>query len=450
MRHKFSFIIVLWWVMLCGFLGGMLVWLAPKDERISQDENRNLAGAPEFSWQTVIDGSFMKGVEEYLSDGFFKRDKMIETASDIKTVFDIRSTEESLDVDMEHAVNDFVAEEGSETAEFGEAENIDSADNAFQEQTNPADDAAISADPSHKEYTFWLNLSSGNTRIVYEYPLEHLDRSIAALNAYREVLQEDGEVHFFQIPYGYLGNMLIYEPDRYTGWGCDAEDYMQENAAEGVYIHNGPEILEPYLTKGEMLYYRTDYHWSALGAYYGHAGIRKDQQLPYIEYDDYDYKVYERFLGSLYRENKTAEVRAMADRLEVMYTMFPTQSYKLENLTEKSDAPLMYYNLSSYLAFVGGTVGPWRQFITGGDTGRNALIITDSFGNAFAPYMFPYYDEVHMVDLRPAYYNEYISGGSVKEYIEQYGIDDVYVMLSTSSSMNSPYMLNYLLKYLDY
>ncbi len=246
-----------------------------------------------------------------------------------------------------------------------------------------------------------------------------------------------------------MANILIEDDaGKYAGWGCDAEDYMQSKAVEGVYIHNGPEILEPYLLAGELAYYTTDYHWSALGAYYGLVGIREDMGLPYAEYDDYEYTIYDCYVGHGNADNPAA--RAKTDRLEVMHTLLPVQeSIRIENLTEYEDVPYMYYNLKSYLAYLSGTMGPWRRIVTGAGTGRTCMVVIDSFGNAFTPYLFPYYDEVYILDLRPAYYSSYTAGASVREYIEYYSIDDAYIMLSTSSSMNSGYMLNYLLKYLD-
>lgn len=430
-----------------GFLGGMLLWLAPREERMSEDENRNLAGAPEFSFENVIDGSFMQGVESYLADGFFMRGELVRASSDIKGVFNIKSEEEMLNVDMEQAVNEFIDEAAEENIKNPEDEGagIDKPGTGTEQTSEETGTDAI----AQGDYTFWLDLADGSTRIVYDYPEENLQIAIDSLNAYREALPEDGQLHFFQIPYGYLANMLIEDTtNKYAGWGCNAEDYMQEHAVEGVYIHNGPEILEPYLMERELLYYTTDYHWSALGAYYGLRGIRSDMHLPSIGYDDYDYTVYDCYVGHGNLDNPAA--RSRTDRLEVMHMLYPVLgSYQVVNMEDTGDLPYMYYNLKSYLAYLSGTLGPWRRIETGADTGRKCLVITDSFGNAFTPYLFPYYDEVHVVDLRPAYFNVYMAGGDVRSYLEHYGIDDIYVMLSTSSSMNSGYMLTYLGRSLD-
>jgi len=452
MKHKFSFIICFWWVLLLGLLGGMIIWLAPKEERVSEVENRNLAGAPELSMETIIDSSFMTGVESFLADGFFNRVELIEISSNIKNILNTKSAEEMMSGNMEEAVNEFMEEAEQINSEQGDSDfedDEDILDNQTEEiQDDNQENLSIT---DNEEYTFVLKRTDGTTKLIYTYPVENLEISINALNAYRQVLPEDGELHFFQIPYGYLANMLIYDKnDKYKGWECDAEDYMQEHAIEGVYIHNGPAILEQHLEDGEKCYFRTDYHWTALGAYYGHEGIMEDMGLPHLKYDDYDYKVYEDFIGAGYAKNPTAEIKAKADRLEILYPLFPMESYTIKNLTEMSEAPILVHGSKTYLAYLGGTLGPYRRIITGADTGRSCIIVTDSFGNVFAPFMFPYYDEIHMVDLRASYFSKSRAGASVKEYIEYYGIDDAYIMLSTSSSMNSGYMLNYLMKYLDY
>ena len=98
-------------------------------------------------------------------------------------------------------------------------------------------------------------------------------------------------------------------------------EVITEHAVDGVYIHNGPEILEPYLMERELLYYTTDYHWSALGAYYGLKGIRSDMGLPSIGYNDYDYTVYDCYVGHGNLDNPAA--RSKTDRLEVMHMLFP-------------------------------------------------------------------------------------------------------------------------------
>ena len=59
----------------------------------------------------------------------------------------------------------------------------------------------------------------------------------------------------------------------------------------------------------------------------------------------------------------------------------------------------------------------------------------------------PYYEEVHTTDLRKDYYDASHRTWTIREYIEKNGIDDVYLILSTASGLNSDYLKTYLKKY---
>ena len=93
---KGSFLITLWWLLGCLCLGVLLVVLAPKEARPSTEENRMLAGAPVWNRETLLSGQFFSGVEDYLSDGFFGRDQVIDLTDDLLAVFDMRTEEQRL------------------------------------------------------------------------------------------------------------------------------------------------------------------------------------------------------------------------------------------------------------------------------------------------------------------------------------------------------------------
>ena len=59
----------------CLFLGGLLaahVFLP--DRESSETENRTLAQLPEFSWETLKDGTYTEAIETYFADQFPMRD----------------------------------------------------------------------------------------------------------------------------------------------------------------------------------------------------------------------------------------------------------------------------------------------------------------------------------------------------------------------------------------
>lgn len=49
-------------------------------------EKRKLAEMPEFSWQTLIDGSYFAGVSSFISDTFIERDRLVNAAKEMDTL----------------------------------------------------------------------------------------------------------------------------------------------------------------------------------------------------------------------------------------------------------------------------------------------------------------------------------------------------------------------------
>ena len=60
----------------CLFLAGLLAWhIALPDRARSETENRTLAQFPDFSWETLKNGSFTAGMEDYFADQFPLREQ---------------------------------------------------------------------------------------------------------------------------------------------------------------------------------------------------------------------------------------------------------------------------------------------------------------------------------------------------------------------------------------
>ncbi len=463
MKHKASFKITLWWVVALLLLGVSMLFFGPKASRESLMENRMMAGFPKFSLGSVFSGEFMSGFESWLSDNFFGREELVTFSEDAMGVFSRRTTEDLLTMDIGESM------EGEFESREDEDDGGDSGDKAqvaapaqpraaggttmvvgtFSGQVSvgsAVNTRSESYEPL-REYNFWMLKTDGTKQLVYHYKPASIEKCMEGLNAIRATLPEDGTVHFVIVPVAQSANWWLRNPKTFSGWESNAEEYMEVLADDGVYIYNGPELLAPGLSKGEYLYYRTDHHWTPRGAYVVASAMLRRQGLPVTRYRDYSYKTNKGFLGSLYTENPTAAMRAMADEVEIPNSLAPVHSYVIRQLTKSKEIEYMA-NYSNYIAYLQGTQTPWRRIVTGFTTGRNCLVMCDSFGNCFAPFLTPYYDEVHMVDLRKGNFTSEAAGASVGDYMREYGIDDVYVILSTASGLNYNYTQEYLLRYL--
>lgn len=496
-KKKFAFVITYACVAFLGGVGLMILLLAEKAPRASEKENRMLAGFPSLSFASLADGSFMTGLEDYLSDAMFDRDGIVDATSRISAVFSLDNGETSLEEDVAA-----FAEEDADTA--GKEEDIHpnteaglpagpeqiAADGLTAQQTESEQEETAVTEPSDvlppeeegispedgadgdgddvddpnfvedgedydpfdqtndpdgwRKGAFWQIRPDGSVRKVYNFPKNNLKNAVKVLNAYRAILPEDGKIYFAQIPFRDTG--LGLASGAFIGWGCNVEQILSEHTDDGVVIVSTPDVLEPHFKTGEYLYFRTDHHWTPRAASLLAQAFLETQGVATYGYDDYRYTTRHNFYGS---HATTAKQRAglKADDLDILIPSLPTESYTIDAKGKQSGSVYMVER-SSYLAYLGGTLGPWRRFVSGAHTGRSCLVIGDSYSNCFIPFLMPYYDDVYSVDMRSAYLSKAKAGCTVTEFVQQHGISDIYFIPSTASSINSGYMLNYLWMYL--
>lgn len=174
--------------------------------------------------------------------------------------------------------------------------------------------------------------------------------------------------------------------------------------------------------RDEPIYYRTDHHWTTLGAYYGYTALmeslgrepRPQAELPLITAS-------EDFQGTLYSQSgihwlepDTVEFRT-ADAFEVT---------SWRNGTPEAGTLYDWSRLETkdkYSAFLGGNQ-PLCVIKNPEGTGR-LLLLRDSYSDALAPFLALHFEEVHLMDLR--YYRR-----SAAQYAEENGIDSIAAVYS--------------------
>ena len=209
-----------------------------------------------------------------------------------------------------------------------------------------------------------------------------------------------------------------------------------ESWDQGAFIARAAELegVEPvdFLTPlrdraGEDLFYRTDHHWTTLGAYYGYTALmealgRGDEVL---EQEDFERRssppVSNGFQGTLYSQSGVHWLEPdsiefwVEDRFEVTSWRSgrPEESalYDFDKLGEKD----------KYSAFLGGNQ-PLCVIRNEAGTGK-LLLIRDSYSDALAPFLALHFQEVHLLD--PRYYRY-----SAAQYAEEEGIDEIAAVYS--------------------
>ena len=154
--------------------------------------------------------------------------------------------------------------------------------------------------------------------------------------------------------------------------------------------------------RGTQVYYRSDHHWTADGAYEALPEVEKVMELPHQSFSRA--VVFNRFSGSL--AAKSGWQTEGYDSI-VMYTPDdPDFSYFIRD-EESGETRLSAFHAEAlqgsdpYEFYFGGNV-PMLTVETSADTERTLLVFKDSYANCFLPFLFEHYRKIVIID--PRYY----------------------------------------------
>ena len=437
MRRKTTFLMSLWWVILCGVVGVCMLLFANRSPVVSEEENRTLAGLPKLSIQVLREGQIDESFEQFLSDKFFMRTVLVDGATALKHIFSALTVDELLNEEGDEA---FVPARDLTKSDEVEAQANEPANEEAQPEEDEAQpESAANVIPTGDSVSVWLDHVNGTKTALFTYSKEELKTTADTLNAYAALLPVGGKLHVLIAPRSQTANKLALHLDTESGWSSDVEPALQTLVSKNVVVHSAYDILQKSILSGEYIYFRTDHHWTARGAYLAANAMLSSEGYQTVPLTDYRQKSISGFLGSIYLHARNARLKDLTDTIEVFYPPLPAQSFRVSNTYKKNELPVIDEEKTNYLVFLGGTYGPYRLLEGGYQTGRNMLMICDSFGNSIASFFMPYYDNVYMVDFRDEYYTRQEARGGVKDYIRRCDIDDIYIVLSETNGIGSAY-----------
>ena len=189
------------------------------------------------------------------------------------------------------------------------------------------------------------------------------------------------------------------------------------------------------LHNNDYIYFRTDHHWTQLGAYYAYAEFCKAKGIDPTPLEDYEKSTYDGFLGSFYADNPNSEMENHPDTVEAYRTKADTSlTFTQADGITVSDWPVIqdgtdYGTSMKYLIFCAGDQ-PYEEIVNNDlSDGSACLVVKESFGNAFIPFLVDHYETVYVVDYR--YYN-----GDISDLAQQKGVSDVILVNNISMTRN--------------
>lgn len=360
-------------VFLLAIFGLFAFSITKKDTSFSENENRYLAKKPEFSIQSLYAGEYTKDYETYITDQFVLRDQWI--------AMKVYAEKALLKKDINGV---FFGKDGY----------------LIERQT----------EDEMKQSTL-----EKNKKMVEAFVKQYKDK----LNIKVMLVPTASEVLSDKLP----KYATFYDQDPFMD-----SIYQNIGANHAVDVR---ETLRNH--KQEPIYYRTDHHWTTLGAYYAYEQWAKQTGItPYKQDDFMIEEATKDFYGTLYSK---VNIPMPADSI-FLYHSKEDKEYRVM-INEKKELGGLY-DLSKlkekdkYSVLLGGN-NSYVTIDTNVKNGRKLLVIKDSYAHSIVPFVANHFESTIMLDYR--YYN-----GSTKALIENEGITDVLILYNSINFVKDNYI----------
>ncbi len=166
-------------------------------------------------------------------------------------------------------------------------------------------------------------------------------------------------------------------------------DTMQSRFSGVNFVNSYSEI---YSHRKEYLYFKSDHHWTQLGAYYAYRAFAESVGLTPTPLSDM--------------------------RSEVINDDFQGSMYSRRDGTTQTYDRLIIPEYGSYLSFIASD-NPFTVInVPSNPQDRSILVLKDSYGNAFVPFLAEHYGNIIVID--PRYCDE-----NIAETYKNYGLTDI-------------------------
>lgn len=436
------------------------------------------ADAPEFSVQALLDGSYLPALESYYAKTFPLRKTLLSANRRLNGFYYSSGGDENILViggstgaeqggeslarqeyektgqtltNEQEAAQTFAPEavspeadapqtdapEAETTPEASGGETAPEAETPSEPEEDPALD---NPDISEVEY-------AGNVVIVGDRAMEIptatnsvIESYAKTVNALAEALGSDVRTISLVTPNG--GE--FYSPESmHQGLNSqkDMIDLCYSQMNESILTVDAYSALRAHTD--EYIFFRTDHHWTQLGAYYAYTAFCKAAGFEAVPLESFLTGRYDRFVGSMYTFTanypQSQTLLDNPDYLDYYLPVATTHAKYYADATLQNGVPVsvVYQSLDD-------SVSNKYQCFLGGDTpiciietdveGPVCLMLKESYGNAFAPFLTSHYSKIIVIDPR-----EFNRDGKpsldLAAFAEEQGVDDLLVL-------NYPYMIN--------
>ncbi len=425
------------------FVIGIIMPLRPK---VSEVEKRELEKFPEFQLETFLNGEYFSQISTWYADTFPFREALLTANSSLKELYGIKTQQIFGNTSVGDDIPDVIPSEGkadgpdqspeggeqggalTAESESGEDAAEAAATEATEETEEPTEesteeqlqDATIHTEP---EVAGTVYIAEGRGFELYYFSREGADLYASVINEAAQKFQGVATVYDMLVPTA-VSVCLDEEIQK------SLKSSPQDKAFDYVYgqIDNSVKKVSIFDTlkkhNAEYIYYNTDHHWTALGAYYAYKEFAAAKGIEPKSLDEYEKVVFEHFVGSFYAFSNQSEVlKNNPDDIEAYVPSSTNNMMFVEKSGEERKWKIIndvskYAPGVKYSCFIGGD-NPYSRIDNPVITdGSSCVVIKESFGNAFVPFLVDHYQTVHVIDYR--YYKK-----NLVNFVKENNVQDV-------------------------
>ena len=376
------------------FLLGILNLFTPHKPAISQLENRTLKTKPLFTTEKLFSGEYFQEYEEYFADNFIFRESFVNINGKIKNLWSL-PTKDKVSIVFNEGANVAATQNKNKQDKENDTSKTDT-----PSQTNNNDRKNEMTDK--KDQT---NIK-GRVLVFNDCAMEIHTFNAEACKYYADFINQFQE----NLPNNKIKVYSLIAPTQIefiTESKYKNLSSPQKETIAYVNKHLGPQIIPVDAYQAlqqnidQYIYFRSDHHWTALGAYYAYTAFMETKSEKPLPIEQYKVKKVTPYLGSLYSTTLSQKIRENPDTvflyqplLKHEYIVYYENPIKIDLLDMRHAE-----NKNKYGIFLGGD-HPWGKITTEIKNGKKIIIIKDSYANAFVPFLLPHYEEIYIVDPR--------------------------------------------------
>lgn len=402
----------------------VISFMIPLRPTQSQMEKRNLAEFPDFTWESLASGSYFDDITLWFSDTFPGREEWLRLSTSISALHGHSEISFTSDINLSQPVATVppVMEREAEPA-GADSEKVSSPEEVIPDMADKQPSGVDAGEDVDIELGDGALIQIGDAVFNQVGFTEVYSQQYAASVSRLADAVADQGIRVISAPAPTAIGILV-DTQYLEKLNCADQNatiqYLHSLMSDNVITVDTFAALSPH--RDEYVYFRTDHHWTALGAYYVYAATCEAAGMTPAPLDSFTVWDQGEFEGSLFwRAPQPRKLRS--DRVDAYIPEGDIDVIVHDSKGGFKPSQLLFDTTkrevnTKYLTFLGTDYAMTEITNNSLPDGPTCILVKDSFGNAISPFYTQNYHKIYAID-----YRKYPI--TLKWFAEYYQVDDI-------------------------